>query len=57
LNRHDSEQDLPGLDEAGGYLQQWLGSASLPEANARRMLVEADAILKAAVSAGAEPNG
>jgi hypothetical protein len=38
---------LPGLDEARGYVQQWLGSASLPEANARRILVAADGILKA----------
>ena len=38
---------LPGLDEARGYLQQWLGSASLPEANARRILVAADYLLKA----------
>ena len=38
---------LLGLDEARGYLQQWLGSASLPEANARRILVAADSLLKA----------
>jgi hypothetical protein len=41
---------LPGLDEARGYLQQWLGSASLPETNARRILVAADAILKAGMA-------
>src|SRR5215472_6247108 len=38
---------VPGLDEARGYLQQCLGTASLPEANARRILVAADAILRA----------
>jgi hypothetical protein len=57
---------LPGLDQARGYLQQWLGSASLAEANARRILVAADGILKAgavrrnppsSVSLEAQPEG
>jgi hypothetical protein len=48
---------LPGLEEARGYLQQWLGSAPFLEANGRRILVAADSILKAGAPRAAEPNG
>jgi hypothetical protein len=46
---------LPGRDEARGYIQQWLGSASLPEANARRILVAADSLLKAGAPSAVDP--
>ena len=48
---------LPGLDEARGYIQAWLSRDSLPEANARRIFVAADGILKAGARSATEPNG
>jgi hypothetical protein len=43
--------NLPGLDEARGYIQHWLASESLPDAGSRRIFVAANAILKAGAAA------
>ena len=40
--------DLPGLDEARGYVQHWWGQGhAIPEQSAQQILKVADAILKA----------
>ena len=40
--------ELPGLDDARGYIQHWYGQGSeIPEASARKIFKTADAILKA----------
>ena len=48
--------DLPGLDEARGYLQHWWGQGNaIPERSAQQVLKVADSILKAgAVAEGEE---
>lgn len=39
---------LPGIEEARGYIQHWVGmGAAVPESNARRIFKAADAILRA----------
>jgi len=39
---------LPGLEEARGYIQHWVGvGANVPECSARRIFKAADAILRA----------
>jgi hypothetical protein len=43
--------NLPGLEEARGYIQHWLASESLPDAASRRIFVAANAILKAGAAA------
>lgn len=43
--------NLPGLDEARGYIQHWLASESLPDAASRRIFVAANGILKAGAAA------
>ena len=43
--------ELPGIDEARGYIQHWWGQGhEIPEPSARRILKVADQILKAGVS-------
>ena len=43
--------ELPGIDEARGYIQHWWGEGhEIPEPSARRILKVADQILKAGVS-------
>lgn len=45
--------DLPGLDDARGYIQHWYGAGQpIPEASARKIFKVADAILKAGIDAG-----
>ena len=40
--------DLPGIEDARGYIQHWNHSGeSIPEASARKILKTADQILKA----------
>jgi hypothetical protein len=39
--------DLPGQDEARGYVQVWLGDEPLAEKTARRIFTAADKLLKA----------
>ncbi len=44
---------LPGIDEARGYIQMWWGqSHEIPEPSARRILKVADQILKAGTTEG-----
>ena len=43
--------ELPGIDEARGYIQHWWGQGhEIPERSAQRILKTADQILKAGVS-------
>ena len=40
--------DLPGVDQASGYIQSWWGAGNpIPERSAQKILRAADAILKA----------
>ena len=46
--------ELPGIDEARGYIQHWWGQGhEIPEPSARRILKVADQILKAGTNQGA----
>jgi hypothetical protein len=40
--------NLPGIEDARGYIQYWFGmGATVPEASARKIFKAADAILRA----------
>jgi antirestriction protein ArdC len=48
--------NLPGLDEARGYMQAWYGAGQpIPEASARKIFKAADAILRAGQEEQHEP--